>query len=328
LKNHAFISNLYGQSDIKPDADYLAGQIHLQRKNYSAAAQILNGIPPEAAPYNYAQYSLAVVNIENNKVQAAVQNLQNIVADTATSEAEQMLQYAAEVKLGQLYFEQVELRSAVGAFKRVPEPSEHGDEALLGIAWSWIKVNRPQECLNAVQQLIALHPKSPLIPEAYLVKGYSLMLLRRNPEAREAIEECLRLCKTEFANEDDLAFKKEKFQQTEVNFIPTANQIKKNALRKPTDKIIAERTEFKTQFDVFDKESREFFYYGLLVVDSRKFFRRKEQIVMDAEYALAKLSKIIGTAKEQQIIEKDMKKQEKLDDEIEKLKQQLEGLDE
>jgi len=328
LKNHAFITNLYGQSDIRPDADYLAGQIHLQRKNYSAAAQVLGGIPPDAAVYNYAQYSLAVLNIENNKLIEAIQNLQNIVTDTATGEAEQMLQYAAEVKLGQLYFEQVELRKAVEAFKRVPENTEHGDEALLGIAWSWIKVNRPQECLNAINQLISLHPKSPLIPESYLVKGYALMLMGRNTEAIESIEECLQLCKNEFANEDDLALKTEKFKQTEVNFAPTANQIKKNALRKPTDKIISERTDLKAKFDVFDKEAREFFYYSLLVTDNKKFFRQKEKIEMDAEYALAKLSKIIGTEKEREIIEKDSKKQEKLDEEIEKLQQQLEGLEE
>ncbi len=328
LKNHAFISNLYGQSEIKPDADYLAGEIHFLRKNYSAATQVLSGIPPDAAVYNFAQYTLAIVNVENNKIKAAIQNLTNIVGDTATDEAGQLLQYAGDVKLGQLYFEQVELRKAVEAFKRVPIHSDQGDEALIGIAWSWIKVNRPQECLHAVDQLISSHAKSPLIPEAYLVKGYALMLMQRNREAIESINECLVLCKTEFANDDDLSFKKEKFQQTEVEFTPTATQIKKNALRKPTDKIIAERTDLKTKFDAFDKESRNVFYYSLMVKDNKKFFRRKEQVVMDAEYALAKLSKLIGTSKETEIIQKDMKKQEKLDDEIEKLERELDGIEE
>ncbi len=328
LKNHAFISNLYGQSEIKPDADYLAGEIHFLRKNYSAAAQVLSGIPPGTSVYNYAQYTLSIVNVENNKIKAAIQNLTDIVSDTAADEAGQLLRHAGDIKLGQLYFEQVELRKAVEAFKRVPPHSDQGDEALIGIAWSWIKVNRPQECLRAVQQLISAHPKSPLKPEAYLVEGYALMLMQRNQEAIEAINECLSLCKTEFANEDDLSFKKEKFQQTEVDFIPTANQIKKNALRKPTDKIIAERSSLKTKFETFDKESRDVFYYTLMVKDNKKFFRRKEQVIMDAEYALAKLSKIIGTSKEKEIIEKDMKKQEKLDDEIDKLEKELEGIDE
>ena len=328
LKQHAFISNLYADSEVKPDADYLAGEIHFLQKNYSAASQILGEIPSDAACYNYAQFTLAVVNIENNKITAAIQNLRNVVTDTAIGEAEALLQEASEVKLGQLYFEQVELRKAVEAFKRVPETSEHGDEALLGVAWSWIKVNRPQECLNAIKALIMAHAKSPLIPEAYLVKGYSLILLRMNNEALEALSECVRLCKTDFETKEDLSKRKEMFDQIEIGFIPTANKIKKNALRKPTDKTISERTGLKMEFDKFDKEARGFFFYSLLVEDNKKFFRRKEQILSDAEYALAKVHKIIGSKKEKAFIEKELKKHEKLDDEIEKIKKELEGLDE
>ena len=44
LKNHAFITNLYGESDIRPDADYVAGEIHFLRKNYKAAEQLLSRI--------------------------------------------------------------------------------------------------------------------------------------------------------------------------------------------------------------------------------------------------------------------------------------------
>lgn len=328
LKQHAFISNLYADSDVKPDADYLAGEIHFLQKNYSAASKVLNGIPPDAACYNYTQYTLAVINIENNKLTAAIQNLKNIVTDTAITEAEVLLQAAADVKLGQLYFEQIELRKAVEAFKRVPEKSEHGDEALLGIAWSWIKVNRPQECLNAIESLIMMHPNSPLIPEAYLVKGYSLILLRMNKEALEALNECVKLCKTDFASEEDLAEREEKFRQVEIDFIPAANKIKKNALRKPTDKIVSERAGLKTEFDRFDREARDFFFYSLLVEDNKKFFRREEQILSDAEYAIAKVHKIIGSRKEKELIEREIEKQEKVDDEIEKIRKELESLDE
>ncbi|MFP4418403.1 MAG: tetratricopeptide repeat protein, partial [Chitinispirillaceae bacterium] len=142
LKNHAFITNLYPESEIIPDADYLAGEIHFQRKNYNAAEQFLGRIKPDAPTYLYAQYTLSIINIENDKTNAAVRNLTNIVKDTTTDQAELLLLDAANNKLGQLYFEQVELRKAVEAFSNVPEGSPYGDEALLGVAWSWIKVNR------------------------------------------------------------------------------------------------------------------------------------------------------------------------------------------
>jgi TolA-binding protein len=328
LKNHAFIVNLYGDDDIRPDADYIAGEIHCVQKNYSAATQILEGIPSDAAVYNYAQYTLSIINIENNKITAAIQNLTNVISDTSMAKgAELQLLYAAEVKLGQLYFEQVELRKAVEACKRVPEASEHGDEALLVIAWSWIKANRPQECLHHVDQLISYHPESPLLPEAYLVKGYSQMLLRQNPPALESFNQCVELSKTEFANQEDMKFKRQKFQQYYTGFLPTENQIKKNALRKPTDKIIAERAGLKTEYDKYAKESRDYFVYKILVEDNKKFFRRKEQLLMDAEYAIAKVSKMIGTKEQKKIIEKTVEEEEKIDTEIEELKKQLEELE-
>ena len=44
LKNHAFITNLYAESDIRPDADYLAGEIHFLRKNYNGGGAAVGRI--------------------------------------------------------------------------------------------------------------------------------------------------------------------------------------------------------------------------------------------------------------------------------------------
>ena len=70
----------------------------------------------------------------------------------------QLLQDAANTKLGHLYFEQVELRNAVEAYKRVPEGSSYGDEALLGTAWSWIKVNQAAVSLQTIEALDCVAP--------------------------------------------------------------------------------------------------------------------------------------------------------------------------
>jgi tetratricopeptide (TPR) repeat protein len=171
LKNHAFIINLYGESDIRPDADYLAGQIHFQRKNYNVAEQLLSGITPSDPDYLYAQYTLSIINIEDDKLQAAVQNLNNIIQDTTQEVADQLLQDAANTKLGHLYFEMGDkLRLAVEAYQRVPDGSPYQDEALLGTAWAWIKVNQPNVALKTIEKLISSYPESPLVPESFLVK--------------------------------------------------------------------------------------------------------------------------------------------------------------
>ncbi|MBD3393479.1 MAG: hypothetical protein GF418_15190 [Chitinivibrionales bacterium] len=328
LKNHAFITNLYPESEIIPDADYLAGQIHFKRKNYNAAQTLFERIQPEAPTYAYAQYTLAIIHIENGKEKLAEECLRNVVVDTTDDPAELLLQDGANTKLGQLYFEQVDLRKAVESFDRVPEGSPYGDEALLGIAWSWIKVNRPELALNTVERLIAAHEQSPLIPEAYLVKGYSLMLMRRHRDAIPNFEKCIDLCRKDFASEQDLDARRQQFEQYLQQFRPTMQQIKKNALRKPTDKTISERPQMKGEYDGYAKEARELFSFSLLVEDNKKFFKRKDELLADAEYALAKASNIVGVAKETKIIEREKEKVEKVDEEIEKLQQELQELDE
>jgi tetratricopeptide (TPR) repeat protein len=324
LKNHAFITNLYADSEIRPDADYLAGQIHFMRKNYNAAEQLLTNIKPEDPTYLYAQYTLSVINIENNKMKAATQNLRAISQDTTQDPGELLLQDAANNKLGQLHFEQVELREAVESFDKVPEGSVYGDEALLGIAWSWIKVNRPEQTMRTIERLISAHPESPLIPEAYLVKGYALMLQEQLESAISALETSLEMANKNFADEDDLSYQEQQFNGFLREFQPTGQEIMKNALRKPTDRTIAERDELQTQYSVFSQKSREFFEFSQMVEDNQKFFKRKEQIVMDAEYALAKATNMLGGAKETKTIERAREESEELESEIEKLKKELE----
>ena len=323
LKNHAFITNLYAESEIRPDADYLAGEIHFLRKNYTAAEQLLSKLKAGDPSYLYAQYTLSIINVENKKMDAAITNLKNVVGDTTQDAGVQLLQDAANTKLGHLYFEQVELRNAVEAYKRVPEGSSYGDEALLGTAWSWIKVNQAAVSLQTIERLIASHPESPLIPEAYLLKGYGLMLGKNYADAAAALEKCLELTKGVFVTDADLQVKAQGFKQTEQSFGPTAQKIRKNALRKPTDKTIEERGAFKAEFDKFSKESKDFFNYQLLAKSHKKFFMRKEEIIQDADYALAKTSSIMKGKKQNELINKGQQEEKKIDTQIEELQKKL-----
>ncbi|MBN1576128.1 MAG: tetratricopeptide repeat protein [Chitinispirillaceae bacterium] len=327
LKNHAFIINLYGESDIRPDADYLAGEVHFQRKNYNVAEQLLGSIPPGDPNYLYAQYTLAIINVENDKEQAAVQNLTYIITDTTQEASDQLLQDAANTKLGHLYYEMGDqLRQAVEAYQRVPVGSPYGDEALLGTAWAWIKVNQPNVALQTIERLLSNYSESPLVPEGFLVKGYALMLLRRNAEAMSALEQCLAACKRAYITEEDLNAKRISFEEYTQQYAPVADRIKKNALRKPTNKTIEERPELQKNFERFAKESKDYFNYQLLAKSHGRFFKRKEEIVVDAEYALAKATRMVNTSKETKLIEQHRKQETKIEQRLDDLKKELEGI--
>jgi len=328
LKNHAFIVNLYPESDIRSDADYIAGEIHFQRKNYHAAEQLLSRVEPGAPAYLYAQYTLSIINIENKKVEAAIANLRGIIGDTTSNESAGLLMDAANTKLGHLYFEEVELRRAVESYSRVKPGSPYGDEAILGSAWSWIKVNQPSLSEKKCDQLMAEYPSSPLVPEAHLLKGYALMLQKRYSRARSEFELSIRLCNEDFITAADVSRRRGRHETAVESFSPTGEQIYKNAMRKPTARTVEERGELKTSYRKFDEENREFFEFLLLAKSHKKFLRRKEQLLMDAEYALAKVEALTGTQGESRAMEKTREEAQELDEEIRKLQQELQGIDE
>jgi TolA-binding protein len=327
LKNHAFIINLYPESEIRADADYIAGQVQFERKNYNVAEQLFSGIKAGEPSYLYAQYTLAIINIENNKEQAALQNLNTIIKDSTQEAPDQLLQDGANLKLGHLYFESGDkLRQAVEAYQRVPDGSPFQDEALLATAWAWMKVNRPAEAVQAVEKLIFNYPESPLVPEGYLVKGYALMLLKRHAEAVNTLEQCLNACKRDFVTEEMLQKRKAQFEEYITKFSPTAQKIKKNALRKPTNKTLEERPEMEREFQKFAKENKDFFNYTMLTESHARFFKRKDEVITDAEYALAKATSMMKAKTVAKDLEKSKEEEKKIEEEKKKIEEQLKEL--
>jgi len=328
LKNHAFIINLYAESDIRPDADYLAGQIHFERKNYNVAEQLLSSVKPGSASYLYAQYTLAIINIQLGKNAQAYNTLRTVVADTTTDPAEQLLQDGANLKLGHLYFEEGDkLRQAVEAYSRVSENSPYYDEALLGMGWAWIKVNKPEICLQTIDQLILRYPKSPLFAEANLVRGYALMLLRRYSDAVSALERCIDFTKKDYVSQDDLARKKSEFERYVQAFQPTAQAIKKNAERKPSSRTMQERPQLESEYAKFENKNESYFTYSLLAKSHQRFFMEKERVLEDAEYALAKATSMLKSKRISEEAQEVKERGEEYDDEIQKLQQELENLE-
>jgi TolA-binding protein len=328
MRNHSFIINLYGESEIVGEAEYLAGEIAFMAGNYEDAKRHLELVKREDPSYLYALYTLAIVNYETDREQAAIQNLRTIIDDTTSRTADHMLQHAAAVKLGHMYFEAGDkLRNAVESYSIVPENAvPYGDEALLGIAWSWAKAGQPQFTLQNADKIIRLHPKSPFVPEAHLLRGYALMLLNRHVEAIPAFERCIAAAAGEFVTDEDVRNRKVQFDRESDEFAPVADRIKRNALRKPTPRSLEERPELLRGYEKFSKENKEFFDYRMLAKSHKNFFMRKEELMDDATYALARATSIVRSRGLSEALQGTGAQE--IDAELERLRQQLEAVSE
>jgi len=330
MRNYGFIVNLYPETEIRGEAEYLAGEIEFLRGHHEEAKAHFEVVKPSDPSYLYALFTLAVINYQTDRLQAAVQNLRTVIDDTTSKAQDLMLQNAAAVKLGHAYFEMGDkLREAVESYSLVKEDaSPHGDEALLGITWSWIKAGQPQIALQKAERLIQLHPKSPFVPEAHLLRGYSLMLMKRYAEAIPAFENALEACAGKFLTDEDVKIRKVQNDKAADDFSPEADKIKRNAMRKPTPRSVEERADLYKSYEGFSAENKEFFHYRVTAKSHNNFFMRKEDIIEDATFALAKATNYIKSRGATSEIQKIKKGEEKLDAEIEKLRQQLDNAEE
>jgi len=325
MRNYGFITNLYPESEIRGEAEYLAGEIEFSRSRLEEARAHFEAVKPSDRSYLYALYTLGVVNIQTDRLQAAVQNLKTIIDDTTSMAPDFLLQDAAAVKLGHAYFEMGDkLREAVEAYSLVREEAvPNGDESLLGITWSWIKAGQPQMALQKADRIIQIHPKSPFVPEAYLLRGYALMLMKKYADAIPAFERALEACEGKFLTDEDVKVRKVQNDKAADDFSPEADRIKQNAMKKPTPRSVEERADLFKSYEGFSAENKEFFHYRLTAKSHNNFFMRKEDIVEDATFALAKATKFVKSRPVSSEMEKIRKGEEKLDAEIEKLRQQL-----
>jgi tetratricopeptide (TPR) repeat protein len=286
MKNHDIIVSLYPESEIRTDADYIAGEIQFKRKNYETAERLLSSIKIGYPTFLYAQYTLAIINIECNKKQAAIINLTTIINDSTPEAPDKLLQDAASLKLGHLYFEDNKLRQAVEAYKRVPKGSPYQDEALLGIAWTWMKVNRPHEVIKTVTRLISNCGESSLVPEAFLLKGYTFMVLKQYEKGVNAFKQCQILCNKHFISNEDFKRQTARFDSLTKQFSTIAEKIKINACRKSTAMTLAMRPKLKKEYLQFADENEAFFRYSINAITDNRFLKKRDEIISKATQAL------------------------------------------
>ena len=105
---------------------------------------------------------------------------------------------------------------------------------------------------------------------------------------------------------------------------PSAEKIKKNAARKPTQRTIDERPELYKEYDKFAKENKEFLDIKVLQKSHTRFFMQKEQILEDAIFALAKATNSVKNSGVSKQLDQMRIEQQKIDDEIERLRLELE----
>lgn len=297
LQKYEEISAKYGDTDVKADADYIAGQIMFNQKEYDKALALLEPILPGNANYVYARFTMGIIYSKQEEMERAEAAFQDIVNYAPSNQSEKDMQESAMVKLGHIYFSANPPRFAEAAelYKQIIQSDSHvRDEALMALAWSLVKARKPDKALSLADQIIDRYPESFLVPEAHLIKGYAYFLQQDWKNAEVALKKCKELVDKPLISMDERTKQEQEYKSMVKEFEDVQLKAVDLAKQLPTQRVMKKRAELKPDFDKANKQIDDHFQFLQKAVESDNFEASRKRIKEDAEFTLGEVLSRMG----------------------------------
>ena len=289
MNKYQYIAQKFGKSDAKADADYVAGQIKFEQGLYQEAIDLLATIHPGNANYLYARYTTGIAYSRMNKFDEAENCFRAITEQPVSNKSERDIQNAAKVKLGHIFFsaEKPDIAAAAQMYGLVQKESPVFDEAMLGIAWAFIKANKLDEAMKYAKWIMSNLPESFLVSEAYLVLGYCNFIKKNYRDALEALEETAKRTEqpiVSVAARDSarLAFDamQGQFDSVQVLALDLARQL-------PTPRVESKRKALRPTIDKLHQAIEDYATFMQRAIQSDRFeYNRKRIFVIGTKKAI------------------------------------------
>lgn len=286
---YQFIAQKFGDSDVKPDADYIAGQMKFEQGLYQECVDLLSPILPGNANYFYARYTMGIASSRLGKWEEAKASFQDIINQPASNQSERDLQDASKVKLGHIYFsgEQPNLAEAASLYGQVKAGSPVYDEAMLALGWSFIKVNKPEEARKYAQWIITNMPNSFLLSEAYLVEGYTYYMKKDYNSAEKSLAKAEKLTEQPVVTQAARDSARRSFESMSGEFEDVQSKALDLSRQLPTPRVEQKRAALKPSFDKANQQIENYADFLQKTVQSDRFESNRKRILEDAQFTLA-----------------------------------------
>ena len=155
------------------------------------------------------------------------------------------------------------------------------DEAMLGIAWAFLKVYKPDEAIKYAKWIINNLPESFLVSEAYLVMGYCQFIKKNYQDALEALNQAenrterpmVSVAARDSARQGYDAMQSE-FDSVQVLALDLARQL-------PTPRVESKRKAFRPTFDKAYQAIEDYATFMQRAIESDRFESNRKRILDD-----------------------------------------------
>ena len=284
MNKYQNIAQKFGESDVKADADYVAGQIKFEQNLYQESVDLLASILPGNANYFYARYTMGIAYNRMSKFDEAENCFRAVTEQPVSNKSERDIQDAAKVKLGHLFFsaEKPDIVAAARMYLQVHKESPVFGEAMLGIAWCFLKVNKPDEAIKPAQWIISNLQESFFVPEANLLMGYCYFMKKDNQNAFDALNQAVSLTEKPMVSVAARDSARQVFDATWVQFDSVQVLALDLARQLPTPRVECKRKALRPTFDKVHQAIEDYASFMQRAIQSDRFESNCKRILDDA----------------------------------------------
>jgi tetratricopeptide (TPR) repeat protein len=311
---------------LKYHAYYLMAEQNMRDKNFQPAIQLFSLIPETHPEYPFAQHSMAISHVLTYNMEDALNSLGNAIEAKVQTNEQHEIVNRSYLFLGYMFYEQLALSKAVTALRMVPKQSYYYEDALLGMCWTALRARQWNDCIGYGQGLQKLSAKASLQCEGSLIEAYADLMQKNYTQALAVLTAAAAKAQAlKPPPADTLEAEQVKYRVNRKTYEVLAFDVNKISLELPsstvlhqTDSLRKVQNDDKDKLDKFEIFANEFYR-------SSFFSRNIADIKNDIEYALAIVQKISHQTDKTDTQQKMEQKQKELDDEIQKLQQQIQS---
>lgn len=334
-KQFALLNNSKVPDSLKYHAYYYQAQTHLKDTEYEKAISLFKLIPDNHKEYPFAQHSLAVAYASGNKdLSLAIEALDNAVQITPKNKAEEEIVNRSFVFLGYIFYEglktdQRALSKSVSALRKVPNTSYYYEDALIGLAWCALAANQWTDVMEACATIKTVSKKPVLHSEAALLEAYHLMVNKKYADAIKILTEADKKIKNlRPPTDNEKKSRTLEYDHDLSTYKDIASQTNRLALNSQSSFAVKQIDSLKTPQSEFQNKLKDYYLFEEEFKRRSFFARNIGKVSDDISYALVKAEKIEGMKNVNKTIQKAAEETQQIDHEMDKLKKELEALDE
>jgi tetratricopeptide (TPR) repeat protein len=334
-ENYEAVANQYAKinsssapDSVKYHAYYYMGETHLRQGAYNKAIELFDLIPGDHPEYPFAQHSLAIASISADNPERAVQALDNVIQLTPKTKAQEEIINRSFVFIGYIYYEGIGTEKAPGkavsALRKVSPNSYYYEDALLGIAWTALKASQWADCIEASKKLASVTKRDVIKAEAGLLEGYCYLLDKSYDAAVDVLRSASQtINNVQAPSEEEKNKAKMEYENDRGIYYDIGSMANNLALTSQSAIVVSQIDSLRPSQEEYESKLRSYYVFTDEFVRNSFFARNTQNVFDDVEYALARAENMAASEKSIDVIDRAKEKGREIDDEMQKLEEQL-----